>query len=625
MLVCLALGVVASLAYGVTPKRLMLPFMVSSFCVVVVQPVVMVAGGGRMAANARMGLLVVYAFHMAASIVVVVQFLGESRVWKYNAVEVVLLLALGSCFLMGAAAVLGEAGAETSDVESTATACLEQLLLNKAHEKPGHDVANKASQKTLVQELKETREASGSTLHSDSHETEPEMVTKAMASNSLDDYCLLNWMSPSLGHYPLVPALHSLESLGDVQRSKLVSQLHVNKRLPKKRKWQLIHDEKVFLQSVNENLLPSVLKQGVSPIQESKSRFLLDTVRPGEENTRNSIDTERRSSVGGKVSFDKNRTSVSEAFPDIMEGLEEIPLSTPPPWAQNQPSSGLRQISLQDWEQNKEQWLQQQYMSKLTTMNTEIEQNRPQSYILALASAPSLHTYRRNLEGSVCNNRRLLLAQELFENVLTHCVTPTARVPELPIIQLTNSSPIKKVMGMFRRRGLEAAEFAGANYSFAYGPPPAGPQSQSHKHLDSVANSMNSHPVSLASGKSSRSGLPRKAIKSFLLGHLLLHKSGSSFTYTPNNPPPVPPAPPPIPILFNMPKDPLFRHSTELLQPFRIPSDEWEMSEATALDQSRVSSLPSAIIGEYDKEKWRKLKELEQRQEAEAIAEQAAE
>lgn len=588
MLVCIALGVMASLAYE--PRfRLMLPFMVSSFVVAVVQPVTMVK-------NSLWWLeTTVYLFHLGASVTLICQFNGVPL--RYHGVEVVVLLAMAGCFLLGLA--LGKPGKleKSSDVESTLTACLEQLSLNKAHEKP--DVANKASQKTLVQ-----REASGSTLRSDS--SEPEMVSKAMALNSLEDYCEHNWMSPSL-EYSLVPALNGSEN--DVHRLKLVSQLHVNKRLPKKRKWQLIHDEKVFLLSVSENLLPSVLKLSESPIQASKRS--MENFRASGEFDGSPVRTQyhtpraspsRESFEKAKSSFDRHSAILEgpDRHSAIMEGLEEIPTAQAPPWTTQGP--GLRLILLQDWERNKH-WLgsPEVDLEDLGNNRSEVDFETPdrdrRSFNLRLA--PSLHTYRRNSEGS---NRRLVYVQELLENALTHCVTPTARVPELPCIQSTNSSPIKKVMGMFRRRGLEA-EFAGPNYSFGY-----------HKHNDLVANSTISHPILVASGKSS-SGLPRKAIKSFLKG-LLLHKSGSSFTYTPHNPPPVPPAPPPIPILFNMPKDPLFRHSTELMQPFRVPSDEWDMGEATALDQLRVSSLPSAIIGEYDKEKWRKLKELEATQEA---------
>lgn len=641
MLVCIALGVMASLAYE--PRfRLMLPFMVSSFVVAVVQPVTMVKNGLWLMET------VVYLFHLGASVTLMCQFNGVPL--RYHGVEVVVLLAMAGCFLLGLA--LGKPGKweKSSDVESTATACLEQLSLNKAHEKP--DVANKASQKTLV-----NREASGSTLRSDS--SEPEMVSKAMALNSLEDYCEHNWMSPSLD-YSLAPQLNGSEN--DVHRLKLVSQLHVNKRLPKNRKWQLIHDEKVFLLSVSENLLPSVLKLSESPIQASKRS--MENFRASGEFDGSPVRTQyhtpraspsRESFERAKSTFDRHSAILEgpDRHSAIMEGLEEIPTAQAPPWTRQ--GSGLRLILLQDWERNKhwvafpagshevdlgslghdgfgesehfgrsehfgesEHFVKSEHFGEsenfcnsgeLGFERSELDLESPDRERRAssnLRLAPSLHTYRRNSEGS---NRRLAYAQELLENALTHCVTPTARVPELPCIQSTNSSPIKKVMGMFRRRGLEA-EFAGPNYAL-------------HKHSDLVANSTISHPVLVASGKSS-SGLPRKAIKSFLKG-LLLHKSASSFTYTPHNPPPVPPAPPPIPILFNMPKDPLFRHSTELRQPFRVPSDEWDMSEATALDQLRVSSLPSAIIGEYDKEKWRKLKELEAGEASEAFKAELAE
>lgn len=717
MLLCIALGVVASLAYAKTTftafsRSKLLPIVVSSFCVSLAAPMAMVLETHWVQIS-RGVLLLTYAFHVAASVVAAVEFTENPLNWDPGHVPaVVLSLALGSCLLMGASAVLilQPPAPAAGDAESASTVCSEQLSLNKTHER--QEIGNKASQKTLVNGPESRmvrdegrRDPSGSTLHEEqemeyelrghstrrtedqglhdqkarehrflkaslnqnvhqhSHsqhfqnqnehndglclctrchepagaevrrfsqngesryhgdsrfntndpklsQTTPRessddpdllLVQALIASQSpLNDYCLSNWMSPSLGHishFPSLPQIShepskSTTSIADVHRLKLAGLLLVKKiRDSRRGKWQLIHDEKAFLQNVNENLLPSVLRLGVSPVQKSKSRFSFE----GQETREDLKGLEDPRSENPKSEIERPRES--EEFPDILEGLEEIPAASPPPWAQQGP--GLRLISLNDWEQNKHQWLQQNYINKRATAFSESA--RPISFVLASASAPSLHTYRRNSEGSNC---REVYSQEVFENVLTHCVTPTPRAPELPA-QSTNSSPIRKVMGMFRRRGSEVESF-----SFPYKPP------KSHKHLDSVAASMNSHPLSTASGKSSRSGLPRKAIKLFLLGHGLLHKLGSSFTYTPNNPPPVPPAPPPIPILFNMPKDPLFRHTAELAQPFRIPSDEWEMSDVTGLDQSRVSSLPSAIIGEYDKEKWRKLKELEARQAA---------
>lgn len=644
MLVCIALGIMASLAYE--PRfRQLLPYMVSSFAVVVLQPVVMM--------KSRFWLLepVIYAFHLASSVTLIVYYNGVPL--RHHGVEIAVLLAFGSCFLMGLA--MGcQKTPDVSDVESAATASLDELSLNRTHEKP--EMGKKISQKTLV-----NREALGSTLHSD---LDPDMVSKAMASNSLDDYCKQNWMSPLLQLH-LTPALRDT-NLFDVHRLKLVNTLHVSKRPPKKRQWQLIHDEKVFLLGVSEKLLPSVLKLGESPIQNTRRSF--DNYKgmdDGGSPQRTQYHTPRASP--SRESFEKTNFANSEKnartsfdrHSAIMEGLEEIPTAQAPPWARGTAGTGIRLISLQDWEQNKALWMpgqgQEMLSQKIMNQGQEIihlegqdvgafvdldeeifgksiytksrsdgdfmkrasrdsrfntasrntenqppydtqrdsltQTENPRLSFPGLTLAPSLHTYRRNSEGS---NRRLVYAFEQ-ENALKQCVTPT-QVPDLPIIQSTNSSPIKKVMGMFKRRGLEA-EF-GSSYSFAY----------QHKHQGLVANSTTSHTVLMASGKSS-TGLPRKAIRSFLKG--LLHKSASSVNYTPNNPPPVPPAPPPIPILFNMPKDPLFRHSTELMQQFRVPSDEWDMSEATALDQLRVSSLPSAIIGEYDKEKWRKLKELE--------------
>lgn len=605
MLVCIALGTLAILSYIHSASILMLVFVVSSFCVAIVQPL-----GMAKKRWLQMPLLPFYVFHLATTIDLIV--MRDQLYTRY--LTVILILAIAGCILLCASAVLMFTGGQekniASDIESTATACSDQLSLNKAA-KEKQEVTNKASQKTLV------RDASGSTLQSDrashikrdssylfdtksnrygedprrskslvestygpthrpksytifvpekstqdlnksvesskqpkrsSMVSEPEiMLAKAlMASHAtLNEYCQLNWMSPALSHFPLLPMLQEAQfSSLDVHRSKLVGQLHVSRQRPSQRR--LIDEEKAFLQNVHENLLPAVLKQGVSPIQKSKSRFSFD-----------------------KESYPDSKDDVS--CPDkIMEGLEEIPMAASQ-WTKSK--GGLRQISLDDWEKNKGHWLQQ---------NLPVHQPLPQSDLgsFVLSSAPSLHTYRRNSEGSA---RQLVAVSDRL--TLAPCVTP---IQAPTIVQSTNSSPIKKVLGIFRRRSSEDITV----------------QHYQHHHLGSVATA-SSEPYSAASGKSLNRGLPKRAIRSFLR----LHKPSSSI-YTPNNPPPVPAPPPPIPILFNMPTDPLFRHSSGI-KPYRLPSDEWA-SDHTPLDQSRVSSLPSAIIGEYDKEKWRKLKELEE-------------
>lgn len=37
----------------------------------------------------------------------------------------------------------------------------------------------------------------------------------------------------------------------------------------------------------------------------------------------------------------------------------------------------------------------------------------------------------------------------------------------------------------------------------------------------------------------------------------------------------------------------------------------WDLDTAHSSERSRVSSVPSAVIGEYDREKWRTLKALQ--------------
>ena len=177
-----------------------------------------------------------------------------------------------------------------------------------------------------------------------------------------------------------------------------------------------------------------------------------------------------------------------------------------------------------------------------------------------LSAAPSLHTYRQDSPPP-------LTPRESPET------PPPSTPPGTPCAAST--SPLKKVFGMFRLL-LALPQRSHKHSASAL-------LARRHRHSASLASFL----VSLASAKSSRSGSPRKALKA------LLTEPKSFLARDP--PPAFMLAPPPEP---------------QLLPAFE---DNWDAETAGALDRSRVSSFPTSVVGEYDKEKWRTLKELERR------------
>lgn len=272
-----------------------------------------------------------------------------------------------------------------------------------------------------------------------------------------------------------------------------------------------------------------------------------------------------------------------------MDGLEDIPRSAPA-WGTNQHTSGIRNVSLQEWEAHKDTWLGQDGPGRPIVFSSS------DSALRTSFSAPSLHTYR---QASECS-RPSSSPYSSLENTLARIVTPTQQLYPLTGPSSASSSPRRKMFGMFRRRDSESE-----------------PQYSHHKHSSSNAHSMansmatmGSHPVSVVSGKSSRSGSPRKAIKS--LFRLLISEFPAkrlSFSYAAT----LPQKPP---LSFHA------AHKSISLTPSTIPLSmippfptERFWDETDYLEGSRVSSVPSAVIGEYDKEKWRTLKELKRQSE----------
>lgn len=277
----------------------------------------------------------------------------------------------------------------------------------------------------------------------------------------------------------------------------------------------------------------------------------------------------------------------------IMDGLEDIP--RPPQWSDHDANAlchsathqGIRNVSLEEWEASKSAWLSQSHSAKpiLYAIASSLALSKTQS-------APSLHTYRQVSEKVTVQSEDVESLEYTYANPITPIQSPSHFEQE-------DSSPIKKMMGIFRKRDSVA--------DISTSPSPPIPQSVNHKHTTSVANSLASFLASLTSGKSSRSNSPRKSIKSlFTRSSIYDQTSPQRLAFFPG--------PPGTHNLHRIPHHQSMSLNFRLLPGF-LPSKSWEVETVDQSEGSRVSSIPSAVIGEYDREKWRTLKELERQAE----------
>ncbi|ODV78331.1 uncharacterized protein CANTADRAFT_22344 [Suhomyces tanzawaensis NRRL Y-17324] len=188
-------------------------------------------------------------------------------------------------------------------------------------------------------------------------------------------------------------------------------------------------------------------------------------------------------------------------------------------------------------------------------------------------SAPSLHTFR-NLSGNYEDDKE-------SEQALPDPTPPVHleaarltlfRTPPDTATATASSSPIKKLLESPKRLGSVFRKKSGQRRSMDdYA-------ERNHKHT----SSMISNQLSIASLVSSRSGLPKKSLKSYLT--IRSHKHSESMASVQIT-------------------KPVVAYDTEAI-------DFWDLDTNQSSDKSRVSSIPSVVIGEYDREKWRTLKAL---------------
>lgn len=244
--------------------------------------------------------------------------------------------------------------------------------------------------------------------------------------------------------------------------------------------------------------------------------------------------------------------------------VADLDVGHPIPWTS---SSGMRTVSLEEWEQNRLAWMSN---SRPLGVSAQTQHRLPHTLYNPQEAnsvddeqAPSLHTYRAASGPSS--------STWLLESELPRCITPPQNPQFAPIPEVDSAppSPIKKMIQVFKRRDSSTEVLR-------------------HKHSYSAVLMMSGISVG-----SSRPGSPKKAIRA------LFQKGDSSPSQSKGLPGKV--------AHFQLHLEAL--KNLERLQcapQSHTAFDDWDTS-----DHSRVSSLPSAVIGEYDKEKWRKLKEMQ--------------
>ncbi|KAK6454346.1 uncharacterized protein RJT20DRAFT_58037 [Scheffersomyces xylosifermentans] len=239
-------------------------------------------------------------------------------------------------------------------------------------------------------------------------------------------------------------------------------------------------------------------------------------------------------------------------------------------------------------------------LTEINSATGSAQNARRPSYNLSSRSysAPSLHTFR-NVSGKSNvtdseGSEKLIIDRAVEDLSLRKYESP----PEDQVIATStaNTSPIKKLLESPKRI---SSVFRRKSSRVSVGSPFELDIMKYHKHTGSSA----SNPVSVTSALSSRSGSPRKSIKSFLTtkSHHRHSSSVPSFSLPSSKPHTLP-----------FPTSQIFANYDKTLPTYvgEEAIDFWDM-DTNPGSGSRVSSVPSAVIGEYDREKWQTLKALQ--------------
>ncbi|CAK9442336.1 uncharacterized protein LODBEIA_P60790 [Lodderomyces beijingensis] len=373
------------------------------------------------------------------------------------------------------------------------------------------------------------------------------------------------------------------------------------KQILEKQRLQLIDREKQFISNISESLLPAVLKtcNKASTVEDYTADLLeLQQVTGFQSDITPSITAFHGYSLqqysktkfhsGYNISPQKSRISLEPSFDKQDDG-----------------DGGYHQ-------------------SALSPVETPNENSDAQSQLTHSCSAPSLQTFRKESNNSVSSPAPSEDHLPQVDEVQPEPSTPLGNLT--PDFASKNGSAIRRLF----QSGSPKKVFRSKTMEFS---------SLHHKH----STSMISNTQSLKSAFSSRSkpSSPRK-LKSFLKIHKhsssvpnlaawspthILTPSESSTNYH-------------FPTSSSSPQHTIFPHSVHSSRQIE-PIDLWDVNtvnydydatEAVAHErsgnlvvvparpaegESRVSSLPSQVIGEYDREKWNTIKQLAQAQEDE--------
>lgn len=602
---------------------------------------------------------VCYALHLGATIWlgVVVLSVFKNISFPPNFIPVQYLIALASLLTMGSSITLtwievsrrGKQEEENlqeleiiDNVESMQTVIQSEKLTRKPKNKsksrmhldkdvrlriPLITLNNKASERTLVV----------STVSMDDDGTLNMILQASLADSALYDEGSDNWMNPkpiklsySVPHLsnllrPLLSVntdpekkdMKTWNSQSDLAedfslaRSSSTSQLRIKKLRLARHQWLTQEDRLLCVQEgLKEINLGNKLEEDISPdgtikVHEQATPKGYESDIPLADHTKNQSPQfpHRNNGANSPVlsdSISRSSDAVNESptrLLGMMDGLEDIPRpasrwnsdnddsdnsDTP---TVHHTSQGIKNVSLEQWEANKLAWLSQSHSARPVLYGTTSSGALSRS-----VSAPSLHTYRQISDGNTTKSSDFGSLDATFTHFITPVVTP---VQENPIEHHTgSSSPIKKMIGIFKRRE-SMIELGNADLP------------HTHKHTQSVANSLVSFLTSLTSGKSSRSNSPRKSIKSLFSPSTLHEQAPPLRLVFPHSAP------------YNLHKGGHHKSmslNSKLLPGFQ-PTQLSGIKTVEYSEESRVSSIPSAIVGEYDKEKWRTLKELERQAE----------
>lgn len=422
----------------------------------------------------------------------------------------------------------------------------------------------------------------------------------------------------------------------------------INKYQIKKQRWQSIYDEKIVLANINESLLPGVLKQQQS--------YNFDECRKKPISTGDIIEEDYGNTLNGLEEIPKSTHEIDQFNINDLCKLREVSGYNILPGSSNMVNDENLYQSEQYQAINDELLpYKETTVENIDNVSEFIVNKRPSLLHRSLSApsiydsqngdAPSLYTFRKISDNSKSTPASPKEGDNEFPvtpiaSSLIQPTTPPSRRRSFIKSQSAKTSPIKKFFQESPRRIFKSRS---SYYNTSLGISGIGDTNHYHHHSNSVVSN-NNYSISMKSSFSSstRSSPIKKPLISKSSTMLKLHKYSISVpnfnintmttTHYPSS---------------SINSDKFVFHSTN---PLRIePIDLWDIQttnfdidsthpqidlddidndnddsnltnesgkdKETGGATSRISSLPSQVFGEYDKEKWTTLKSLQQKDE----------